>query len=276
MIEKVLPLIAIISTANSQLYPVTIPCSQGGISPVALQPVYAKVRAAPPPSLAVPPSVLAPIPRGVLPNTNIVLPKQQLVCPVEYSIIGPSLSTLPLPTPTISEPCHTPLSIPTYPEYILTDYTNDLCVPEPVFDILGCLDPILTRYGTISEVLIPEIPQNPLISPFLPAASPVSSLAPPIAAINTEGLILRNVNNLSPNKPYNGQAIASQNAPQYNILSIPKRMIYSGQTNRMTRRSNSNDLLANKLRLSALQNVLAATETRKAGKQINLRNIRFQ
>ncbi|CAG4963826.1 unnamed protein product [Colias eurytheme] len=42
---------------------------------------------------------------------------------------------------------------------------------------VSCLQPTITPYGTITEVPVTELPR--IISPMLPAASPVSALAPP-------------------------------------------------------------------------------------------------
>lgn len=159
----------------SQHYPVAIPCQQRGVPVAASAPVYIRASPCPPPA--------ANLPCSSLPKASIS-PKQQLV-PLEYAFTSPgvipqalpvSLSSLapspcyPLPDPV---PCAGKFILPSCPSCL-----NDICSPEPVFDIFGCLDPILSCCSIAEPVsVIAEIPPCPF-SPFLPAASPASILPP--------------------------------------------------------------------------------------------------
>ncbi|CAK1593150.1 unnamed protein product [Parnassius mnemosyne] len=97
--------------------------------------------------------------------------------------------------------------------------------------------------------------------------------------ITPKRYVMQNINNISPNKMYQVPSSSPSILSQYKIVSIPKQMVYSVQnaSNRIQRKTNKNDLLAKKLRLAAVQNVMAAVEASGAEKQSAnlLRNARL-
>ncbi|CAH2249601.1 jg18793 [Pararge aegeria aegeria] len=78
--------------------------------------------------------------------------------------------------PEIAMPVTTTPVIP-----FITELPNcpDICFSDILASPLGCLDPILTIYGTKDVCPLPNLP----VSPLLPAASPVSALAPPFSRL---------------------------------------------------------------------------------------------
>ena len=76
-----------------------------------------------------------------------------------------------MPAPSTSK-----TALPVMP--FVTELPNcpDLCFNDILNSPLGCLDPILSVYGTATKIDMPK-------SPMLPAASPLSALASPFSNI---------------------------------------------------------------------------------------------
>lgn len=55
----------------------------------------------------------------------------------------------------------------------------DICFKDILAAPVGCLDPILTIYGTRDVCPLPDMP----VSPLLPSASPISALASPFSKL---------------------------------------------------------------------------------------------
>ncbi|CAG9573493.1 unnamed protein product [Danaus chrysippus] len=65
-------------------------------------------------------------------------------------------------------------AVPVMPFVTELQNCNDFCFKDILASPLGCLDPILSVYGCANEVVKLDLP----VSPLLPAASPVSAIAP--------------------------------------------------------------------------------------------------
>uniref|UniRef100_A0A2A4JZM5 Uncharacterized protein n=1 Tax=Heliothis virescens TaxID=7102 RepID=A0A2A4JZM5_HELVI len=73
-------------------------------------------------------------------------------------------------------PCGKPATLPVMKVPYEVPMAVPAAVPRVAKSPIGCLDPTVTPFGTLAEAPLPL--GLPMANPFLPAASPVSALAP--------------------------------------------------------------------------------------------------
>ncbi|PZC74155.1 hypothetical protein B5X24_HaOG208227 [Helicoverpa armigera] len=96
----------------------------------------------------------------------------------QCQIFAPYPRTVPAVMPSC--PCGKQATLPVMKVPYEVPMTVPAAVPRVAKAPIGCLEPTVTSYGTIAETSLPVgLPVGlPLANPFLPAASPVSALAP--------------------------------------------------------------------------------------------------